>query len=510
MDHPYDNIIQNATTNISHEWIDASILFIDIKDFSKQEETIQYDMYISLWDFVIQELNGHNIEDYILRSTGDGVLLIDIKGEVDLLVIAKNLQKKLGDKLQCRQGLNCGKVKPVNHGTDAIGYPINMCRRIVDCGGGHSNHILASYQYVETKIANKSVREDFHDLGEFEVKHGEILHIYNYYDENYGNPEFPGSIRLLYPKVKSFFVNGSWTSFLDCCEIIDLSHELVMNRSCCYSTNPDNTIHPGHYTGQSRGVTFLTTRLDNFYLNYGTHIDFPGHLIGEGKNRSIGSYELTRFISEAIIVDVRDKLKGINQLIDAKERIKWGNEKDGKNNLISIIDNMEISLSYFRGKVTQDLRGKSVIFCTGLDRYWKYGVCAPWDYPYFFNPYPSPELAEFLAQSGVSLIGIDALQIESPLINFEEPPSFLSSKHKKDFKKKLVEIEKNFAHRIFLDRDVCIAENLTQVTKIIGERVLFVIAPLKLGFVTDNSISRAFALILKDRSGDSHDRSVLD
>jgi kynurenine formamidase len=46
-----------------------------------------------------------------------------------------------------------------------------------------------------------------------------------------------------------------------------------------------------------------------------------------------------------------------------------------------------------------------------------------------------------------------------------------------------------------------IVENLTQLTKIVGQKVLFVVAPLKLNCPgsTDNSITRAFALVLKSQ-----------
>jgi kynurenine formamidase len=172
-------------------------------------------------------------------------------------------------------------------------------------------------------------------------------------------------------------------------------------------------------------------------MNYGTHIDFPGHLFSDEitLKKKVGDYPLNRFITEAIVMDVRDKLNNINPLIDRGGYInleKLGYGEEVAKNFFLIIESMEISLSEFQTQVKdKDIGGKAILFCTGLDKYWQYGQFEPCRYAYFFNPYISAELARFLVKEKVSLIGIDTLQIESPLINFggSEPFSLLSEKN---------------------------------------------------------------------------------
>jgi kynurenine formamidase/class 3 adenylate cyclase len=497
------------TGDLAKNWVDSSILFIDVVGFSKYDEIKQQEIYNSLHEFIKNELNNYkDVNDYILRSTGDGLLLIILNSKINVLEIARNLQINQVSDIKFRQGLNCGSVLPVNNGTDAIGDPINMCQRIMDCGD--SNHILASNHYVATKIGRKPPIENFHNIGEFAVKHGEKVHIYNYFGENFGNQEFPKKLRLLYPQIMSFLIDGSWTCFLECCEVIDLSHELRLENPCSYTSSTSNVIGIEQLSGQSLGIPFLTTKLKNIYMNYGTHIDFPGHIINNEfpANKKISEYDLIKFINEALVIDVRDKLASINPFIGRDGYISWdrvGNMKKLNDKLFSMIDDMEISLSFFKETIEhqkiedKDLKGKSILFYTGLDKYWKYGQYEPWQYSYFFNPYISKELAEFLVKKRISLIGIDALQIENPLVNLgdREPFFMASNNYKKILKEKLEEIKINFIHKIFLGNDVVIAENLMNLDKLVNKKVLFAIAPLKLNFCTDNSISRAFAMVLK-------------
>lgn len=176
---------------INNDWIDANILFADIVGFSKYDELKQKEIYDHLWEAIEKELfkfKEHN--DYILKSTGDGILLIAFNPKINILEISKRLQEELKKGgVYLRHGLNCGRVLPRMNGKDAIGDPINVCQRIMDCGD--ANHILASSHFVVTKIGRRPPREKFHDLGEVEVKHGEKLHIFNYFDGKYGNPNFP-------------------------------------------------------------------------------------------------------------------------------------------------------------------------------------------------------------------------------------------------------------------------------------------------------------------------------
>jgi len=177
---------------INNDWVDSNILFADIVKFSQRDELKQKEIYDYLWEVISGELAEFKKQsDYILKSTGDGILLIAFNPKIDILEISKRLQEKLKkkNKIYLRQGLNCGKVLPRLNGRDAIGDPINICQRIMDCGD--ANHILASSHFVVTQIGRRPPFQYFHDLGEVEVKHGAKLNIFNYFDKVYGNRDSP-------------------------------------------------------------------------------------------------------------------------------------------------------------------------------------------------------------------------------------------------------------------------------------------------------------------------------
>ena len=173
----------------SNNWVDATILFADVVEFSKRDELKQKEIYEYLWLVIRDELSKfQERSDFILKSTGDGILLIVFNLRINVLEISKRLQKELKKRnVYIRQGLNCGRVSPLRDGEDAIGDPINICQRIMDCGD--ANHILASDHFVATKIGRRPPYENFHNLGEVEVKHREKLRIFNYFDKECGNSD---------------------------------------------------------------------------------------------------------------------------------------------------------------------------------------------------------------------------------------------------------------------------------------------------------------------------------
>ena len=179
---------------INNDWVDATILFADVVKFSTHDELKQKEIYEHLWQAMGEELlkfQEHN--DYILKSTGDGILLIGFNPKINILEISKRLQKKLKERnVYLRQGLNCGRVLPIRDGKDAIGDPINICQRVMDCGD--ANHILATDHFVATKIGRRPPYRNFHDLVEVEVKHEEKLRISNHFDKECGNSDFPQNL----------------------------------------------------------------------------------------------------------------------------------------------------------------------------------------------------------------------------------------------------------------------------------------------------------------------------
>lgn len=303
------------------------------------------------------------------------------------------------------------------------------------------------------------------------------------------------------------------SSFLNCYDIVDLSHNIFAKPSCGFMHNnqvPEIQVNQG----ESSGISFNTTVLCSFPSNYGTHIDFPGHIASHFQRRPVGGFPLDNFVLEAIIIDVRSLVENseIFQRINTSDHClpndAFGRGVDGIKKLFDKFSELEISKDFFLKICSkhlnskENLSGKAVLFCTGLDSYWDYAIKPAWRYAYFLNPFLSTDLAVYLAEQGVMLVGSDTLQLECPLFNISVGDDFIG----------LTEIHKlmdiniskyapRLVHSIFLENDnpICLIENLCGLTKIKSGRVLLVAAPLKLADhrCTDNSVVRAFAFAPK-------------
>src|SRR5262249_5611826 len=64
---------------------------------------------------------------------------------------------------------------------------------IMDCGD--AGHILLSKHVAEDLEQYPRWRSLLHDLGECEVKHGEVISVVNLYDDEVGNPELPEKLK---------------------------------------------------------------------------------------------------------------------------------------------------------------------------------------------------------------------------------------------------------------------------------------------------------------------------
>jgi len=93
-------------------------------------------------------------------------------------------------------GVHSGPVNPVrdvNDGTNMAGAGLNVAQRVLDCGD--AGHILLSAHVAEDLAQYRHWQLCLHDLGEWEVKHGLHLHLFNLYKENAGNPQVPEKLK---------------------------------------------------------------------------------------------------------------------------------------------------------------------------------------------------------------------------------------------------------------------------------------------------------------------------
>lgn len=288
---------------------------------------------------------------------------------------------------------------------------------------------------------------------------------------------------------------------------IDLSHDIGNQPPCTLIPTGDNIPHCQVTTGEAVGVTFRTSIINNLHLNNGTHIDFPGHLQDINTTKKIGEYDIANFIAETVVIDVSHKVREISHWFKDSGELnleRLGSGEDFINTLFDMFEILEITKDDFlkllreQGRTESDLTDKAVIFFTSLSKYWKNRIFNGWQYAYFINPYISTELADFLIASNIKMVGIDALQIENPIINLDgkEWMVILTQKYKKIVIEKLNKIKESMIHRKFLQNSILILENLKNVDKIVDRKSIICAVPPKLMLTgcTDNAIVRAFAI----------------
>jgi len=181
-----------------------------------------------------------------------------------------------------------------------------------------------------------------------------------------------------------------------------------------------------------RGMTlpWRVTHLD-IGSHTGTHIDAPVHYITGGK--SIDQYHLMRFVLPGIVLPVSNLVE--DQPI-VTEQIEYG--------------------------LRDFPEGGAIIIQTEWDQYWK-------TEKYLRHPYLSLDAAQLVVRSHVSLVGMDTLNVDSTV---------QATVH---------------VHRILLDNDILIVENLAHLTGLQPAKIYrFSFLPLLLPGI-DGSPVRAIA-----------------
>src|SRR6201984_3671358 len=176
------------------------VLFIDIVGYSKllineQSEQLQNLKQIvrGTEQFRIPEAQGN-----LLRlPTGDGGALVFRTSPEAPVRCAMEINKALKNhpELRVRMGFHSGPVNAttdLNEQANIAGAGINIAQRIMDCGD--AGLILVSKHAAEDLEQYDQWHPYLHDLGECEVKHGERLHVVNFYNDQIGNPTIPNKL----------------------------------------------------------------------------------------------------------------------------------------------------------------------------------------------------------------------------------------------------------------------------------------------------------------------------
>src|SRR5206468_2828561 len=73
------------------------------------------------------------------------------------------------------------------------GSGMNVAQRVLDCGD--AGHILVSKHVVEDLVQSRRWKPYLYDLGEYKVKHGLRLHLFNFCKDGLGNLQTPEKLK---------------------------------------------------------------------------------------------------------------------------------------------------------------------------------------------------------------------------------------------------------------------------------------------------------------------------
>ena len=190
-----------ATTSLTPEI--AHVLFMDLVGYSKLPMDQQPALQRELREIVRQTAEYRRVQqsnEIISLPTGDGMALVFFRDPVAPVQCAVDIARAIKDHpaIKLRIGVHSGpvyRVADINTNRNVAGGGINLAQRVMDCGD--TGHILVSNIVAETLSAFGQWSNWLHDLGKHEVKHGAIIHVFNLYNEDIGNPQIPEKMRVV-------------------------------------------------------------------------------------------------------------------------------------------------------------------------------------------------------------------------------------------------------------------------------------------------------------------------
>jgi class 3 adenylate cyclase/tetratricopeptide (TPR) repeat protein len=198
----------------------AHVLFMDIVAYSMLAIDEQQAILHKLQELVrgCATVQRAQAEDTLIAlPTGDGMALVFFGSPESPAQCALELTRALHDypEIKLRMGIHNGpvyRVADINAARNVAGGGINMAQRVMDCGD--AGHILISKPVADVLAQLSTWRNiALHDLGEAEVKHGVLVHIFNLCGDGVGNAELPSKLHAV-RKAKTTSLRKKWGTLL--------------------------------------------------------------------------------------------------------------------------------------------------------------------------------------------------------------------------------------------------------------------------------------------------------
>jgi len=178
----------------------AHVLFVDVVGYSKLTTDQQSNTVHHLQEIVrhCPEYQAAEATGRLIRNpTGDGMALIFFD---DVFAPARCASEiAIGVRTDAHFGLRMGihsgpvyRMTDINGKESVAGGGINTAQRVMDCGD--AGHILISDTHAQFLNEFDAWKEQLHDLGMAEVKHGFKLHLFSLYNDRIGNPARPAAL----------------------------------------------------------------------------------------------------------------------------------------------------------------------------------------------------------------------------------------------------------------------------------------------------------------------------
>ncbi len=151
---------------------------------------------------------NRNQETTIILPTGDGMAIgfaespeqpLRLSIQLHRLLNQYNKPKRGKEKVLLRIGMDIGPVYIIKDLTDkdnVWGPGIILTRRVMDLAG--DMNIFASRRFADdVRVLSPEYKEILHGVGNYTIKHGEELEIFNVYGEGFGNKQAPRKSKIM-------------------------------------------------------------------------------------------------------------------------------------------------------------------------------------------------------------------------------------------------------------------------------------------------------------------------
>ncbi len=191
----------------------AHVLFVDIVAYSRlviDEQARQLQQLQKSVSATSECMSAMNRNELIALPTGDGMALVFFDDPESPVRCAVELSRALRafPEINLRMGVHSGlvyRVADIKNNMNVAGGGINTAQRVMDCGDG--GHILLSKRVADDLGQLARWSPYLYDLGNCEVKHGVVVHVFNLYGDDFGNADVPSKFRRPQPRRhKNWFI----------------------------------------------------------------------------------------------------------------------------------------------------------------------------------------------------------------------------------------------------------------------------------------------------------------